>query len=844
MRIGLLCLALCAEAAVGFGGTFVPVSLEKVANASRMDEMPGDGKGGWLDLGSNDLRVLPAGRRDFGGVTFDVPACPDERSRTCLVLGRRKEESVRLDVPAGVRGGRFYLLHAIAGGPAPEKREAVAEIKFYYADGSKAEKRIRTGRDTADWTSSRTCENAVRAWSAYNDNTQVSLFLSGFDLNPRLELTAVKFKAKGNCPWMIVAATAGKDARVKGLQSQLEISETFRAPPPQTQPLKAHPAGDRPKNVILLIGDGMGLGALRFASLHQHGREDALQMQQLPFAGLCTTLSSGGGVTDSAAAATAIATGSKTGIGALGMRIGGSGKDGEPQPLVSFAEKAHEAGRAVALLTNDRIWGATPAGFYAHVASRGQVERIAEQSAASGYEVLVGSSGSEKAFRPDGRKDGRDMIAEMEKSGYAFVRSQADFAAVPRERKVIGTFLEEAMDEESVAVALKTALGRVGNAPKGFFMMCESALPDHGNHGNRPVQTVKGVLQVDWAVAAALDFAEKRGDTLVLVTADHETGGVSAVRSRASGKATIHYSSSSHTGAPVAIFAYGPGAERFEGLLDNTDIARTLTQLLELKEDDGKPVADADVYREFLAATPARRHELMLDAAFRARMAAAGTPPKGAPADGVPRWYDGMGVANLRDLGGWTGLDGRKVRTGILFRSAHLSTVKDKRAFRETYGVKTDLDLREPKEIEKQAGVSPLGRSVRLVNLSAPTYQYFGKPENRAYFATVFRTILKDKNRPLLFHCAKGADRTGSIAFLLNGLLGVSESDLVLDWEVTAFFNPNPKFADAERIDKMVEMMRKEPGATWTDKFVSYAKSCGILDAEIARFRSIMLEDR
>lgn len=248
-------------------------------------------------------------------------------------------------------------------------------------------------------------------------------------------------------------------------------------------------------------------------------------------------------------------------------------------------------------------------------------------------------------------------------------------------------------------------------------------------------------------------------------------------------------------------------------------------------------------YGQFLAASPSERQALMTNASFRAEMARIGTPPAGAPTNGVPRWYDGMGVGNMRDLGGWSGLGGRKVRTGVIYRSAHLSTVKDKCAFQEKYGIKVDLDLREPKALSAQRGCSPLGPSVRLVNLSAPTYQHFGKPKNRAYFARVFRTILQDRNRPLLFHCHKGADRTGSIAFLLNGLLGVRVEDLVLDWEVTAFYNPNLKFADAERIDKLVEMVRDEPGGTWTDKFVSYARSCGILKAEIAHFRNIMLED-
>ena len=588
LRAVAACLVLGAGCEVAYGATFRPISLMKAANASRMDEMPRDGKGGWLDLGSNDLRVLPAGRQDIGGVTFDVPACPDENARTCLVLGRHGKESAEVDVPAGVCGGRLYVLHAIAGGLPPDRREKVGEVKLYYADGLKAECRVRAGVDTADWTSGQAGENAVRAWSAYNDNTQVSLFLSGFDLDPRRELRSVKFKAQGTCPWMIVAATAGKDAQVKGLQSKLEFNETFRAPPARAKPLQAFPAGARPKNVILVIGDGMGLGSIHFTSLYQHGREDALQMQQMPFAGLCTTLAADGGVTDSAAAATAIATGSKTSVGTLGLGIATPEERKCPRQLVSFAEKAHRSGRAVAILTNDKITGATPAGFYAHVASRGQVDVIAEQAVASGYEVLVGSASSEKAFRPKeaggSRKDGRDVFAEMELKGYVVVRSPQDFAAAPPEKKVVGAFLEEAMDEESAATALKTALGRVGDAPKGFFLMCESSLPDHGNHGNVPQKSVKGILQVDWAAAAALDFAEKRGDTLVIVTADHETGGASAVRSRCGGKATIHYSSFSHTGLPVAVFAYGPGAECFEGLLDNTDIAKIVARLLELGE--------------------------------------------------------------------------------------------------------------------------------------------------------------------------------------------------------------------------------------------------------------------
>jgi len=563
----------------------VLLPLAEVANASRLDANAADGKGGWLDLGSNDLRVLPHGKGGYGGVPFEVAPCADETAKSCLVLGRTGEETVTLKTSAR-KGGCLYLLHAVAGGLSPDRHEAVAQVRFVYADGSKTDRNVRTGRDVADWTDSHAYANAARAWTAYNGHTQVSLFVSAFSLDDGKTLSSIRFKATGKCPWMILAATTGERIRVEGVRSSLDITDRFSAPPARTKRLGRGAVGRRPKNVILLIGDGMGPNCLRYASLYQHGRESALQAQQMPVAGLCTTRSADSAVTDSAAAATALATGTKTSNGVLGLGIASKDERKHPRMLVSTAEKAHAAGLAVALLTNERITGATPGAFYAHVEGRGSSDRIAVQAAASGYELFVGSYGGRRAFLPEtkggGRKDGRDILAEMERNGYVCVTSQQAFVAAPASAKVIGFFLEESQPEASEAAALRTALKRVGDAPKGFFMMSEVATTDHGNHGNKPALSVKGALQVDWAVAAALDFAEARGDTLVLVTADHETGGISAIRSPDGEKTTVHYSSSSHTALPVALYAYGPGAECFEGLIDNTDVAKTIQRLLGL----------------------------------------------------------------------------------------------------------------------------------------------------------------------------------------------------------------------------------------------------------------------
>ena len=589
MKRLIACVAAAASAAFGaWAGASVPVSLADVANASRLDDEAADGKGGWLDLGSNDLRVLPSGKGDFAGVTFDVMPCADAETPACLLLGRRGRETVELKVPSVVPGGRLFLLHACADAKAPERKALVGAMRLDYANGTSKEVHVRTGRDIGDWTSGRSFKNAIRAWTAYNGNTQVSLFLSAFDLDPRQPLKSVAFTASGECPWMIVAATAGRGLQVKGLESKDKLSGAFRAPPPRTRPLRRFPVGARPRNAILIIGDGMGPNTVRLASLHQYGRENALQIQQMPVAGLCTTTPLNASVTDSAAAGTAFATGTKTSLGVLGLGVANDEERQHPRPLVSVAALMHARGGAVALLTNDPLTGATPAAFYAHVTSRGAANRIAEQAAESGYDVLVGARSGLRFFCTESnggkRKDGRDVLAEMERGGYVSVTSQVDFAAAPNGRKVIGFFLEETQDEESLAAAVRTALARVGDAPKGFFMMAETAATDHGNHANIPSRSVLGALHAEWAASVALDFAEARGDTLVVVTADHETGGLSVARSPDGGAITLHYAATSHTNSPVGVFAYGPGAENFEGLIDNTDIAQSLKSLLALGE--------------------------------------------------------------------------------------------------------------------------------------------------------------------------------------------------------------------------------------------------------------------
>lgn len=211
-------------------------------------------------------------------------------------------------------------------------------------------------------------------------------------------------------------------------------------------------------------------------------------------------------------------------------------------------------------------------------------------------------------------------------------------------------------------------------------------------------------------------------------------------------------------------------------------------------------------------------------------------------AEGLPKWHAAKGVDNLRDIGGWTGLDGRKVKLGRLYRSAALEKVTDKgRDYMvKVLGIRTDLDLRTPEVVAHLKGKSPLG--VGYSNQSSNCYGGFAGKKGKQNFAETFRWFLNSAEYPVVFHCAKGADRTGSWAFLLNGLLGVSEPDLRQDWEMTQNWNSNPLFKHRTRYCSLVKMVNGYEGNTFTDKVVAYAKSCGITDEEIAKWRKMMLE--
>lgn len=275
----------------------------------------------------------------------------------------------------------------------------------------------------------------------------------------------------------------------------------------------------------------------------------------------------------------------------------------------------------------------------------------------------------------------------------------------------------------------------------------------------------------------------------------------------------------------------------------------------------------------FLKMSPAERRERFTNEAYRAALAQHDWEKmkwREAAEGETSRWRHLPGIPNLRDLGGLKGLDGKTVRTGMVFRSggfnnnAKYKLVDDKdnpgkqkrqyygrgkerltaeaREFQvKNFGIRTDLDLRTDGECNEMTG-SPLGPQTKWAHSVSKAYGSFHDKDGMAATKRNFALFLDEKNYPIGFHCIAGADRTGSLAYLLEALLGVSDEDLVLDWELTAFHNPNHKFAHAARYDKLVAGFDKYPGANAREKAEGYVKALGFTDEDIAKFRRIMLK--
>lgn len=326
-----------------------------------------------------------------------------------------------------------------------------------------------------------------------------------------------------------------------------------------------------PQNVILFIGDGMGVAHL-FAGLTAN--KGNLFIQNCKYIGFAKTASSDRYVTDSAAGATAISTGTKTYNGAIGV-----GPD--KNPIKTILEEASEKGKATGLVSTSSITHATPASFIAHQPSRSQEEDIATDFLKTDIDVFIG--GGYDFFAK--REDGRNLVNELVRKGYTVERELSKIEAYDG-KKLAGLTAPKGNPRVAdrglmLPVSTQTAINVLQKNKNGFFLMVEGSFIDSGGHGNNTVQVVEEVLDLDKAVGKALDFAAKDGNTLVIVTADHETGGMTINDgSFETGMVKGAFTSTGHTGVMVPIFAYGPGASEFIGIMENTDIYTKIKKLL------------------------------------------------------------------------------------------------------------------------------------------------------------------------------------------------------------------------------------------------------------------------
>lgn len=359
------------------------------------------------------------------------------------------------------------------------------------------------------------------------------------------------------------------------------------------------------ENVIYLIGDGMGFGAVTSLLVS----EDSLTgFEQAPIVGLSETCSANNYVTDSPAGGTALATGTRTNNGYLGV-------DPEGNQLTSILRKAQGMGKKTGIVVNTTLTEATPGAFYAGVTSRYMVFDIAKQFTESGVDVAIGAGLDHFINRPDSL----DLTATLIEKGYdvylswenvlntssdKFIgilplcdvhRSESDnntAGAAEGQEVCLAAQLAASAGEETAThlsepdLYLEKATAKAldvlsRNGKDGFFLMIESAVIDGYGHNNDPEGMIEEMHEFDRTLRQLVEYVNTHPKTLLVVTADHETGGTGLdYCGYEHGGPRLNFSTHGHTGTVVPIFAYGPGAEAFAGVMKNVDLPKKIEELI------------------------------------------------------------------------------------------------------------------------------------------------------------------------------------------------------------------------------------------------------------------------
>ena len=323
---------------------------------------------------------------------------------------------------------------------------------------------------------------------------------------------------------------------------------------------------EQPKavNVIYMIGDGMALPQV-FATMLATGEE--LAFQQFPYIGVVDTRSASNDITDSAAGGTALACDKKTRNGMVGM-------DADTVAMESVLDVMAEQGKATGIVVTCYSGHATPADFYAKVPQRKMYEDIALQLAESD-KINVMIAGGRKHF--ENRKDSINLLERMESElGWKVYDTLADIDTTCMKYVVLAdeNHMPKAPERgDFLPNGVKTALKTLSQNENGFFLMVEGSQIDFACHAHDSVNMIEETVDFSKAVQVALDFAKADGNTLVVVTADHETGGLTMIDPAGHySNVSFNYSTGSHTCLPVLVYAYGPKAELFTGWMQNCEV--------------------------------------------------------------------------------------------------------------------------------------------------------------------------------------------------------------------------------------------------------------------------------
>jgi alkaline phosphatase len=399
------------------------------------------------------------------------------------------------------------------------------------------------------------------------------------------------------------------------------------------------------KNVILIIPDGCSTSMWAAVRAMTVGADGLLNIDRLPLQGRCRTYSADALITDSAAAATAYASGVKTRNGVLGMNAATSKGDSTTGRAVeTILEKAKKAGYATGLVTTTLVMHATPGAFFAHRADRSWYDLLAGDLSRKGVDVVMG--GGRDYMIPKGamdeegavshRSDSRNLIIEMKQLGYDYVYDRVGFDAIDPDTtdRLLGLFNagdmqyeinrgKDTAGEPSIWEMTDKAIKLLSKNKKGFFLMVEAGLIDHAAHSHMTGEFLWDGIACDKAVGVARMFAMKNRDTLLIVVADHATGGPNFVGMsdpafpdsvitegfpkyvlRPDGFPSVESmrpiaiqwaKTTGHTGEDVLVSALGPDAEILEGVIQNTDVFRAMAVHLGVLKTEKKAREIGDI---------------------------------------------------------------------------------------------------------------------------------------------------------------------------------------------------------------------------------------------------------